>query len=64
MRADNGAEMARLEAPDVDCWLTNQANLEAARSSLDGCRYRHGEHTNCFFLAKHNILVQSSARTC
>ena len=42
-RADNGAEMSRLEA-SLGLLVTNQANLEAARSRLDGCGYRYGEH--------------------
>ena len=55
-RADNGAEMARLEA-SLGLLVTNQANLEAARSRLMDVDIA----TESTHFAKHNILVQSSA---
>ena len=55
-RADNGAEMSRLEA-SLGLLVTNQANLEAARSRLMDVDVA----TESTHFAKHNILVQSSA---
>ena len=55
-RANNGAEMSRLEA-SLGLLVTNQANLEAARSRLMDVDIA-SESTH---FAKHNILVQSSA---
>ena len=55
-RADNGAEMSRLEAT-LGLLVTNQANLEAARSRLMDVDVA----TESTHFAKHNILVQSSA---
>ena len=55
-RANNGAEMSRLEA-SLGLLVTNQANLEAARSRLMDVDIA----TESTHFAKHNILVQSSA---
>ena len=55
-RANNGAEMSRLEA-SLGLLVTNQAHLEAARSRLMDVDIA-SESTH---FAKHNILVQSSA---
>ena len=55
-RADNGAEMSRLEH-SLGLLVTNQANLEAARSRLLDVDVA----TESTHFAKHNILVQSSA---
>ena len=55
-RADNGAEMSRLEH-SLGLLVTNQANLEAARSRLMDADIA----TESTHFAKHNILVQSSA---
>jgi len=55
-RANNGAEMSRLEA-SLGLLVTNQANLEAARSRLMDVDVA----TESTHFAKHNILVQSSA---
>ena len=55
-RANNGAEMSRLEA-SLGLLVTNQANLEAARSRLMDVDIA----TESTHFAKHNILLQSSA---
>jgi flagellin len=55
-RANNGAEMSRLEASHA-LLTTNHANLESARSRLMDVDIAI-ESTH---FAKHNILVQSSA---
>ena len=55
-RANNGAEMSRLEA-SLGLLVTNQANLESARSRLMDVDIA----TESTHFAKHNILVQSSA---
>ena len=55
-RATNGAEMSRLEH-SLGLLVTNQANLEAARSRLLDVDVA----TESTHFAKHNILVQSSA---
>ncbi|MBT5381121.1 MAG: flagellin, partial [Opitutae bacterium] len=55
-RADNGAEMSRLES-SYSLLTVNHANIEAARSRLMDVDIAI-ESTH---FAKHNILVQSSA---
>ena len=51
-RANNGAEMSRLEA-SLGLLVTNQANLESARSRLMDVDIA----TESTHFAKHNILV-------
>ena len=55
-RANNGAEMSRLEASHA-LLTTNHANIESARSRLMDVDIA----TESTHFAKHNILVQSSA---